>query len=165
MDLIKFYKYRVDDKLPNHIQRLFLYQCCTFFTWNSLINHPERARMLNAEERKRFLSYLDAIFEEIDPNVVLDFELGGLWFYHKVGILNALKGAKPPFQIVYVHAFDRVRNQVQLGYFCGETESEEFQIDGREVCPVYSKAAHHRSEEHTSELQSLMRISYAVFCL
>src|SRR3546814_4726798 len=28
------------------------------------------------------------------------------------------------------------------------------------VCP-YS----HRSEEHTSELQSLMRISYAVFCL
>src|SRR3546814_1403673 len=26
-------------------------------------------------------------------------------------------------------------------------------------------AAHDRSEEHTSELQSLMRISYAVFCL
>src|SRR3546814_8910779 len=26
-------------------------------------------------------------------------------------------------------------------------------------------AAQHRSEEHTSELQSLMRISYAVFCL
>src|SRR3546814_1911570 len=25
--------------------------------------------------------------------------------------------------------------------------------------------AHKRSEEHTSELQSLMRISYAVFCL
>src|SRR3546814_5223691 len=27
------------------------------------------------------------------------------------------------------------------------------------------KAATNRSEEHTSELQSLMRISYAVFCL
>src|SRR3546814_3549878 len=26
-------------------------------------------------------------------------------------------------------------------------------------------ASHFRSEEHTSELQSLMRISYAVFCL
>src|SRR3546814_3962827 len=26
-------------------------------------------------------------------------------------------------------------------------------------------AGDHRSEEHTSELQSLMRISYAVFCL
>src|SRR3546814_7999663 len=30
------------------------------------------------------------------------------------------------------------------------------EIDGRQI---------HRSEEHTSELQSLMRISYAVFCL
>src|SRR3546814_9723300 len=28
-----------------------------------------------------------------------------------------------------------------------------------------SPGGHRRSEEHTSELQSLMRISYAVFCL
>src|SRR3546814_8669786 len=37
--------------------------------------------------------------------------------------------------------------------------------------PLFSRATNHtlllttRSEEHTSELQSLMRISYAVFCL
>src|SRR3546814_9704779 len=30
---------------------------------------------------------------------------------------------------------------------------------------AYSTISHLRSEEHTSELQSLMRISYAVFCL
>src|SRR3546814_6070078 len=29
----------------------------------------------------------------------------------------------------------------------------------------FGKRPQHRSEEHTSELQSLMRISYAVFCL
>src|SRR3546814_7769306 len=29
----------------------------------------------------------------------------------------------------------------------------------------FSEACAYRSEEHTSELQSLMRISYAVFCL
>src|SRR3546814_2774130 len=29
----------------------------------------------------------------------------------------------------------------------------------------FAMLAQHRSEEHTSELQSLMRISYAVFCL
>src|SRR3546814_9492259 len=34
---------------------------------------------------------------------------------------------------------------------------------GRHRAPVAGEAA--RSEEHTSELQSLMRISYAVFCL
>src|SRR3546814_7124867 len=31
--------------------------------------------------------------------------------------------------------------------------------------PGIDRATHARSEEHTSELQSLMRISYAVFCL
>src|SRR3546814_4864328 len=31
--------------------------------------------------------------------------------------------------------------------------------------PAYQAALAARSEEHTSELQSLMRISYAVFCL
>src|SRR3546814_9108255 len=35
---------------------------------------------------------------------------------------------------------------------------------GRHSCGV-THAASPRSEEHTSELQSLMRISYAVFCL
>src|SRR3546814_7617772 len=37
----------------------------------------------------------------------------------------------------------------------------------RGLTPVYVSTirAHDRSEEHTSELQSLMRISYAVFCL
>src|SRR3546814_2605053 len=34
-----------------------------------------------------------------------------------------------------------------------------------EGCDCAGGYAHLRSEEHTSELQSLMRISYAVFCL
>src|SRR3546814_2045920 len=34
-----------------------------------------------------------------------------------------------------------------------------------QVVVVADAGKHQRSEEHTSELQSLMRISYAVFCL
>src|SRR3546814_1656757 len=37
--------------------------------------------------------------------------------------------------------------------------------DGRKKRLAGGGGAHRRSEEHTSELQSLMRISYAVFCL
>src|SRR3546814_4983848 len=37
---------------------------------------------------------------------------------------------------------------------------------GFSLCSILTPGAiHARSEEHTSELQSLMRISYAVFCL
>src|SRR3546814_6015204 len=35
----------------------------------------------------------------------------------------------------------------------------------RDVVPESNMPAYRRSEEHTSELQSLMRIPYAVFCL
>src|SRR3546814_9148233 len=47
----------------------------------------------------------------------------------------------------------------------------EMQLDGKPHCQGqfrrsrYSNNSQIRSEEHTSELQSLMRISYAVFCL
>src|SRR3546814_3084849 len=37
--------------------------------------------------------------------------------------------------------------------------------DRYQRCQVYGNRDSLRSEEHTSELQSLMRISYAVFCL
>src|SRR3546814_2631066 len=34
-----------------------------------------------------------------------------------------------------------------------------------QIADIHVAGAHHRSEEHTSELPSLMRTSYAVFCL
>src|SRR3546814_3018800 len=40
----------------------------------------------------------------------------------------------------------------------------ECPLAGKCSCQALEKPIH-RSEEHTSELQSLMRISYAVFCL
>src|SRR3546814_2035940 len=39
------------------------------------------------------------------------------------------------------------------------------QFAGAVARPLIGPQRLHRSEEHTSELQSLMRISYAVFCL
>src|SRR3546814_2341494 len=45
----------------------------------------------------------------------------------------------------------------------GVLQELEVQKPRRDLDPIGGEAA--RSEEHTSELQSLMRISYAVFCL
>src|SRR3546814_1264915 len=45
------------------------------------------------------------------------------------------------------------------------TKAEDFFLQGMRIA-IAAMAKHgSRSEEHTSELQSLMRISYAVFCL
>src|SRR3546814_3725062 len=44
-------------------------------------------------------------------------------------------------------------------------ENISFRYDDAPVLKDFSLVVRRRSEEHTSELQSLMRISYAVFCL
>src|SRR3546814_3592901 len=46
-----------------------------------------------------------------------------------------------------------------------EGQARRFATCGRVVSIFHGISHWRRSEEHTSELQSLMRISYAVFCL
>src|SRR3546814_7871129 len=46
----------------------------------------------------------------------------------------------------------------------GRRGGDDDAVEGRLLAPALPAVAVARSEEHTSELQSLMRISYAVFC-
>src|SRR3546814_9722610 len=55
------------------------------------------------------------------------------------------------------HAGEQVVDQ-------GAGQAHRFEIIAAAIA-ADDRDAHFRSEEHTSELQSLMRISYAVFCL
>src|SRR3546814_6721481 len=56
------------------------------------------------------------------------------------------------------------RRRAQAMGFIGQTDMQRASI-GIGVYGHRAQAEAARSEEHTSELQSLMRISYAVFCL
>src|SRR3546814_6476667 len=51
------------------------------------------------------------------------------------------------------------------GFEAGHIKHADFIGRGKPASRIVSMHASRRSEEHTSELQSLMRISYAVFCL
>src|SRR3546814_4017163 len=66
-----------------------------------------------------------------------------------------------------------VRADADLGFAVENTVDGAFFNSGQSCCGIERIYVHEslykpfveRSEEHTSELQSLMRISYAVFCL
>src|SRR3546814_1794395 len=60
-------------------------------------------------------------------------------------------------QLMAMIGFDRQRPGIVDAYACTGAHTVEQRLVGR--------VGEARSEEHTSELQSLMRISYAVFCL
>src|SRR3546814_10210344 len=61
-----------------------------------------------------------------------------------------------------LHRLDTIRARWRLGGGRGWTERLRALGVGKQLRMV---RGYLRSEEHTSELQSLMRISYAVFCL
>src|SRR3546814_9417050 len=65
-----------------------------------------------------------------------------------------------PYTTLFRSGFEKRADRVGHGAF---GSSEEGDLDGR--VRGNARACLARSEEHTSELQSLMRISYAVFCL
>src|SRR3546814_3842729 len=74
-----------------------------------------------------------------------------------------------PYTALFRSPYDAVVLDLGLPEMDGVTVLEKWRRDGR-MMPVLILTARDRwsdkrSEEHTSELQSLMRISYDVFCL
>src|SRR3546814_10256182 len=84
-----------------------------------------------------------------------------------------LGGCRSGHRVVRMHGpvgvtgIDRLaRAPVEIAGF--QTDHGDAVLDGTDIDAEIAADAlrlDHRSEEHTSELQSLMRTSYAVFCL
>src|SRR3546814_2735132 len=88
----------------------------------------------------------DLLQEALEKRAALA-DLPLIW--HFIGPLQSNKTRAIAENFDWVHSVDRIRIATRLG------EQRPAQLMPLQV----------RSEEHTSELQSLMRISYAVFCL
>src|SRR3546814_1910644 len=79
--------------------------------------------------------------------------------------------AAEPFRIAHVTGFSgplaAYAKQLSVGMEMGfeYITKGTMEVEGRKIEIIDKDAQGDRSEEHTSELQSLMRISYAVFCL
>src|SRR3546814_7152810 len=78
---------------------------------------------------------------------------------------RAVNGSKPIYHFSPSRSESGPKFSESPGNFCADLNrfAPALAIGARNRRLSYSLSA--RSEEHTSELQSLMRISYAVFCL
>src|SRR3546814_6181117 len=63
----------------------------------------------------------------------------------------------------FAHGFQTLSDDAEVTYLVSAAYTPE--AEGGVHCTDPRLSIEWRSEEHTSELQSLMRISYAVFCL
>src|SRR3546814_7722283 len=92
--------------------------------------------------------------------------------------LSFAKLCQTSLRLRAAHGVLRRRLQFVLAHRCAQRRRDRPEVSERvfdlpvTIAPEHVlwrhlqlRARRHRSEEHTSELQSLMRISYAVFCL
>src|SRR3546814_1219431 len=84
--------------------------------------------------------------------------------------LPGLDLSLPPFDLLDDAGRRQLEASVDIGFHPAGTTLIEAGKDSPHVFIILKGLVHayqvdDRSEEHTSELQSLMRISYAVFCL
>src|SRR3546814_8620637 len=105
------------------------------------------------------------------------------WTRGEIAALFDLSFADLLFEAQKIHRANHPRNEVQLSTllsiktggcpedcgYCNQSASADSGLKAEKLMDVDEVLASareaKRSEEHTSELQSLMRISYAVFCL
>src|SRR3546814_10449921 len=92
---------------------------------------------------------------EVIFDVTLDAirELG----FNRLAIVHALWFTQPGRRLLFLHNFDEWGDIFVTRQY--------FRHDPALIASQRTNRPFTRSEEHTSELQSLMRISYAVFCL
>jgi glycosyltransferase involved in cell wall biosynthesis/CDP-glycerol glycerophosphotransferase (TagB/SpsB family) len=127
--------------IPKNIQWTALYHISWYF--GRLINKNHNHSILNKEEETRFLTLLNTVFSFIDTKMILEFDLVGIWFFHKVGMLGAFKGEKPNSQIVYLENIDREKDQLLISYFSYFDVSTSFRIFNEDVIPCYEKTVHY----------------------
>ena len=148
-------------EVPQHVQRTVLYHLIWYF--KRLVNNHQKMAFLSTEEITKFKSHLNYLFKHIDTQTIIDFELAGCWFYHKVALLGLFKQTNPTFQIAYIEAFDHVKKMIEIRYFTKQISFESFNIDEVDIIPSYAKSTKHDFLEDTFVIERRVWIPISKF--
>lgn len=142
--------------IPVFTQQTILYDLIWFIKDN--INKDNFSFYSN-EEKEELIAILKQIYSKIDSKLILEFNLGGSWFFHKVGILNCFKGEYPPFQITYIENFNCAKRQILLYYFTPDDKDiYSIRIDGKEIYADYEKTTQYDFLTHVFVYQKILWI-------
>lgn len=142
------YKDLMDESLRLHgyvkdfIQRVVLYDLSWHF--KRFIDNDKLLSHLSVESRSNYIGLVKDLMSNISTETILNFELAGIWFYHKLGILSYFKGFDPHFAITYIDEYDALKDLVKIRYFTHDSMgAEHFAWDGTPTLPAYSKTREH----------------------
>lgn len=111
LDLFKKFKHR-KGYVPIFIQRTILYDL--MWHYKRIINTPNITNHLTNNQKERYLALLSKLFEYIDSDTIMNFELAGCLFYHKIAFMSLYKQDPLLHQMIYI---DRVLKNKSMIYF------------------------------------------------
>src|SRR5690606_3261947 len=114
LDMLRSYQKRLGF-IPRHIQRTTVYDMAWYVKY--LMNNDYKVDFLSQDQKKEFLNLLKTIFNYIDDQIIIDFELSKIWFMHKVAMLGYFKNAEPQNYIAYMENIDREKKQILISYY------------------------------------------------
>lgn len=123
--------------VPVYMQRTVLYHLSWYFKY--IVNNESTLDVLTNEQKEHFVELVYQIFNHIDEQVIMEFELAGTWFFQKVAWLGCFKNQQPPFQIAYVDNIDKAKKQILVYYFSHLESNATFYLNNNEVIPAYQK--------------------------
>ncbi|PLR33041.1 beta-1,3-glucosyltransferase [Chimaeribacter californicus] len=127
--------------VPYHVQLTMAYHLIWYI--KRLHSQPHALNFLTEAQKKKFYRLVDEIYSRIDTQTIMEFDLAGSWFFHKVGILGCFKNSDPAFQIVYIESYDAPKKLVQLRYFTRAAGLEAISVNGKDCVPHYVKTMNH----------------------
>ncbi|MGL6605763.1 CDP-glycerol glycerophosphotransferase family protein [Aeromonas hydrophila] len=128
-------------QIPVYVQRTILYHLIWYI--KRLVNHSDKVAFLDDMQKDKFKFLLQEILSNIDDKTILDFELAGCWFYHKVGLLACFKNRSTPHQIAYIEQVDERKNLIEIVYYSHGVESEKIKLNSSLSYPAYTKNVRH----------------------
>lgn len=127
--------------VPMHIQKTALYDVAWYVKY--LVNESGKTSFLNTKDLSVFLELIKKIIQFVDKDTILNFNLTGIWFLQKVGILGAFKDEKPYKQIAYIENIDKEKKQILISYFTYFDVSCSFRLNNIDIVPKYKKIVKH----------------------
>lgn len=125
-DLLNTYKNNLGF-VPIFIQRTVLYEL--LWHYKSIIDNPNIIEYLTAAQRDRYKGLLHSLFIFIDTKTIMEFELAGCHFYHKVAFISKYKKEKLSYQIVYIDKFLKRDGMLYFHYYAYEKSIVDIYID------------------------------------
>lgn len=138
--VLEFYKKKLQ-QIPEFIQRQALYD----FAWicRHLLNNPNPLNILSNDEKIKFYENAEKILSFIDIKTILNFDLAGIWFLYKVGLLGSFKGITDITQIAYIEKYDQTKREILISYHSYRESDISILFDNKDTIPKYQKKKKH----------------------